>query len=63
MIRLRRLLLYLKPYRPQILGVILFTVGATAASLLAPWLVRELIRVIEGGADAREMRLSAIRPT
>jgi ATP-binding cassette, subfamily B, bacterial len=49
MSRLRRLLPFLRPYRWQVLGVLLFTVGGTAASLLAPWLVRELIRAIEGG--------------
>jgi len=31
-------------------GVVLRTVGATAASLLSPWLVRELIRAVESGS-------------
>lgn len=47
--RVRRLLPFLKPFRLQMLGVLVFTIGATGASLLAPWLVRELIQVIEGG--------------
>jgi ATP-binding cassette subfamily B protein/subfamily B ATP-binding cassette protein MsbA len=46
---LLELLPYLKPYRWQMLAVVLCTVGATAASLASPWLVRELIRAIEGG--------------
>jgi len=46
---LLELLPFLKPYRPHMLGVILCTVGATGASLLSPWLVRELIRSIESG--------------
>jgi ATP-binding cassette subfamily B protein/subfamily B ATP-binding cassette protein MsbA len=47
--RLRTLSPFLRPYRWQMLGVVLFTLGGTAASLLAPWLVRELVRVIEDG--------------
>lgn len=47
--RWRRLLPFVRPYRPQMLGVLVFTIGTTGASLLAPWLVRELIQVIESG--------------
>lgn len=34
--RVRRLLPFLKPFRLQMLGVLVFTIGATGASLLAP---------------------------
>lgn len=44
-----RLFPYLKKYRLQFLGVVVFAIGATGMSLLAPWLIRELIVVIESG--------------
>lgn len=44
-----RLLPYLKPYRWQFAGVVLFAVGATAMSLAVPWLIRELVQVIQSG--------------
>lgn len=47
-----KLLPYLKRYRLQFTGVVLFAVGATGMSLLVPWLIRELIVVIQGGDES-----------
>ena len=45
----RRMLAFLKPYRLKFALVAFFSVGATAGSLAVPWMVRELVRVIESG--------------
>lgn len=45
----RRMLAFLKPYRLKFAVVGFFSVGATAGSLAVPWLVRELVQVIESG--------------
>ncbi|MGH3147364.1 MAG: ABC transporter transmembrane domain-containing protein, partial [Rubrobacter sp.] len=44
-----KLLPYLRPYRWLFAGVVLFAVGATGMSLAVPWLIRELVQVIQGG--------------
>ena len=41
-----KLLPNLRPYRWQMGIVILSTLGVTAMSLVTPWLIRELIRII-----------------
>lgn len=45
----RRMLAFLKPYRLKFAVVGFFSVGTTAGSLAVPWLVRELVQVIESG--------------
>lgn len=47
-----KILSYLKPYRLQLAGVLVFAVGATGMSLAVPWLVRELIVVIQSGDES-----------
>ncbi len=47
-----KLLPFLKRYRWQFIAVILFAIGATGMSLLAPWLIRELIVVIQSGDES-----------
>ncbi len=47
-----KLLPYLRPYRWQFAGVVLFAVGATGMSLLVPWLIRELVVVIQSGDES-----------
>lgn len=43
------MLAFLKPYRLKSALVGFFAVGATLGSLAVPWLVRELVKVIESG--------------
>ncbi len=43
---LRTLLPYLKPYRWRVVLVLVSILVVTAAGLLAPWLVRELVRLV-----------------
>lgn len=47
-----KLLPYLKPYRLRFAGVVFFAVGATGMSLAVPWLIRELVRVIQSGDES-----------
>ncbi|MEM7737518.1 MAG: ABC transporter transmembrane domain-containing protein, partial [Deinococcota bacterium] len=42
----RTLLPFLKPYRWRVLLVLISVLAVTGAGLLAPWLVRELVRVL-----------------
>ena len=47
--RLSNLRPFLRQYRLKFALVAFFSVGATAGSLAVPWMVRELVRVIETG--------------
>ena len=42
----RKLLPYLRPYRWHMIVVIAASAGITAANLVNPWLVRELVQII-----------------
>ena len=46
---LRKLLPHLKVYRWHMLVVILATLGVTAANLTHPWVIRQLIAILNGG--------------
>jgi ATP-binding cassette subfamily B protein/subfamily B ATP-binding cassette protein MsbA len=50
---LRRLLPFLRPYRPQVVVVVLCAVGAAATNLAGPWLIRSLIHLLLGTDESR----------